>query len=85
MTDEYRKIFLNSVYDKLLYKPDYNQFIWDVILSSLNECIEFIEEYLNDESDERDEIFVYYYRNAEILADIILKGKEKLKLSLNSI
>lgn len=74
MTDEYGKIFLNSVYDKLLYKPDYNQFMWDVILSRLNECIEFIEEYLNDESDERDEIFAYYYKNAEILADIILKG-----------
>lgn len=83
MSDEYRRIFLKGVYDKLLYKPDYKQFIWDVILSCLNECIEFIEEYLNDEYDERDEIFAYYYKNAEILADIILKGKEKLRLNHN--
>lgn len=54
MTDEYRKIFLKDVYDKLLYKPDYKQFIWDVILSYLNECIEFIERELNDKSIERD-------------------------------
>ncbi|MFD3157307.1 phosphotransferase [Haloimpatiens sp. FM7330] len=80
MTDEYRKIFLKGVYDKLLYKPDYDQFIWDVILSSLNECIEFIESELNDESIERDEAFTYYYKNAENLANIILKGKEQLNI-----
>ena len=78
MTDEYRKIFLKEVYDKLLCKPDYKQFIWDVTLSRLNECIEFIEDELNDESTERDEVFSYYYKNAEILADIILKGQEQL-------
>lgn len=78
MTDEYRKIFLKCVYDKLLYKPDYKQFIWDVILSCLNECVEFIERELNDESIERDEGFTYYYKNAQILAEIILKGKEQL-------
>jgi thiamine kinase-like enzyme len=80
MTDEYRKIFLKCVYDKLLYKPDYKEFIWDVILSSLNECIEFIEEHLNDEAIERDEYFTYYYKNAEILAHIILSGKEQLNI-----
>jgi thiamine kinase-like enzyme len=80
MTDEYRKIFLKAVYDKLLYKPDYKQFIWDVILSCLNECIEFIENELNDESIERDDVFTYYYKNAEVLADIILKGKEQLNI-----
>lgn len=72
MTDEYRQLFLNSVYDKLLYKPDYKQFIWDVTLSRLNECIEFIESELNDESLERDEGFSYYYESAQKLADIIL-------------
>lgn len=72
MTDEYRKIFLNSVYDKLQHKPDYKQFIWDVRLSCLNECIEFIESELNDESMERHEGFIYYYKNAQRLSDIIL-------------
>ncbi|ERI95398.1 hypothetical protein HMPREF1982_00263 [Clostridiales bacterium oral taxon 876 str. F0540] len=80
MTDEYREIFLKGVYDKLLYKPDYKQFIWDVILSCLNECIEFIERELNDKSIERDEGFTYYYKNAETLADIILNGKEQLNI-----
>jgi hypothetical protein len=80
MTDEYRKIFLKAVYDKLLYKPDYKQFLWDVILSCLNECIEFIEVELNDESIERDEVFTYYYKNAEILAGIIMNGKEQLNI-----
>lgn len=80
MTDEYRKIFIKGVYDKLLYKPDYKQFIWDVILSCLNECIEFIENELNDESIERDEVFTYYYKNANILTDIILNGKEQLNI-----
>lgn len=80
MTDEYRKIFLKGVYDKLIYKPDYKQFIFDVILSCLNECIEFIETELNDESIERDEAFTYYYKNAETLADIILNGMEQLNI-----
>lgn len=78
MTDEYRKIFLKGVYDKLVFKPDYKQFIWDVLLSCINECIEFIERELNDKSIERDEVFTYYYKNAETLANIILKGKEQL-------
>lgn len=75
MTDEYRKIFLKDVYEKLIYKPDYNQFVFDVTLSCLNECIEFIETELNDESIERDEGFTYYYKNAEALANIILNGR----------
>lgn len=82
MTDEYRKIFLKGVYDKLLYKLDYKQFIWDVILSCLNECIEFIESELNDASIKREEVFTYYYNNAHLLADIILKGKEQLHINL---
>lgn len=82
MTDEYRKIFVKNIYDKLLYKPDYKQFIWDIILSCLNECIEFIERELNDKSIERDEGFTYYYRNAQILADIILNGQKQLNISL---
>lgn len=80
MTDEYRKIFLKELYNKLLHKPDYKQFIWDVILSCLNECIEFIESELNDSSIERDEGFNYYYKTAQILSDIILRGKEQLNV-----
>ena len=80
MTDKYRKIFVSELYNKLLVKPDYKQFIWDVILSCLNECIEFIERELNDSSIERDEGFSYYYKNAEILSSMILKGKENLNI-----
>jgi hypothetical protein len=80
MTDEYRKTFLKCLYDKLMYKPDYKQFIWDILLSCLNECIEFIEDELNNESIEKDEVFHYYYKNAGILSDIILNGKEKLNI-----
>lgn len=81
MTDEYRKIFVKGVYDRLIHKPNYKQFIWDVILSCLNECIEFIERELLDDTIERDEGFDYYYKNAEVLAYIILKGKEELNIS----
>lgn len=80
MTDEYRKIFMKGVYDKLLDKPDYKQFVWDVILSCLNECIEFIESELNDGAIERDEVFTYYYNSAGVLADIILNCREKLNI-----
>ena len=80
MTDNYRKTFLKSVYDGLVVKPDYSQFLWDVILACLNECIEFIERELNDKSIERDKVFTYYYKNAEALANIILNGKENLEI-----
>lgn len=75
MTDSYRKIFLKSVYDKLVNKPDYEQFIYDVKMACLNECIEFIEEELKDVSRERDEIFNYYYKCAVYLAEEILKAR----------
>lgn len=78
MTDEYRRIFLKELYNKLVYRPDYHQYVWDIVLSCLNECIEFIESELNDNSLERNEIFNYYYENAQILSNIILKGKENL-------
>lgn len=77
MTDEYREIFLKAVYDKLLYKPDYRQFLWDVTLARLNECIEFIEAVLRDSSMERDQVFDYYYQNAKLLGDEIMKEKHK--------
>lgn len=80
MTDEYRKIFLKEVYNRLNIKIEYRQFIWDVILSSLNECIEFIEKELNDKSLERDEGFKYYYKNCHNLAHIILKGIDALDI-----
>lgn len=80
MTDEYRRIFLKELYNKLLHKPDYKQFIWDVILSSLNECIEFIEKDLIEASNKTEDYFIYYYKNAEMLADIILMGKDQLKI-----
>lgn len=80
MTNEYREVFIKNVYKKLLYKPNYKQFIWDITLSCLNECIEFIERELNNKSIVRDEGFVYYYNNAKTLSNIISAGKEQISI-----
>ncbi|MEG2291494.1 MAG: phosphotransferase [Clostridium sp.] len=80
MTDEYRKTFINEYYLKLSQKPDYKQFIWDIILAALNECIEFIEKELNDKSIERDKGFDFYYETANKIADIIMKGYDNFIL-----
>jgi hypothetical protein len=52
----------------------------NVILSCLNECIEFTEEYFNDAVFESDHVFDYYYIKANDLADIILNSKEHLNI-----
>lgn len=80
MNDEYRGFFLRAVYDRLLHKPDYRQFVWDVTLARLNEYIEFIEAELRNEAMERDAAFDYYYENARLLADVILRGKDHLDI-----
>lgn len=73
MTEEYRDIFVKEVYKRLNLKISYDRYILDIMLSCLNECIEFIEQELNDDSLERDEVFEYYYRNADYLSDLILR------------
>ena len=75
MTDRYRKRFLKTVYDRLLNKPDYDQYIYDVKLSCLNECIEFIEEEMNNPSMNRNKIFDYYYTCVLDLGEEIFKGR----------
>lgn len=72
MDDDLRKLFVRQVYEKLAHKPDYDRYVQDITLACLNECIEFIEEELKDESPERDEVFDYYLEKAIELADRIL-------------
>lgn len=44
MTDEQKKIFINSVYEKLYKKPEYSQYVQDIKLAVLNEYIEFVKQ-----------------------------------------
>lgn len=64
MTDEQKILFINSVYEKLTRKPEYEQYLQDIKLSVLNEYIEFVEA----EEDENK----WYYYHALQLADEIL-------------
>ena len=73
MNDEQRRIFVDTVYEKLIIKPDYNRYLLDIKLSLLNECIEFIEEDLNHPNEIRDVSFEYYYNTALNLSNEINK------------
>lgn len=73
MNDRYRSIFVKEVYEKLNQKPSWEQYLFDIRLAMLNEYIEFIEEYLIDESYDRDKGFDYYYSEANKLAKEILR------------
>lgn len=79
MTDEYRKLFVRTYFKLLSNKSEYKQFIWDIILSALNECIEFIERELNDKTIERDRCFEFYYGTASKIAKIINDGFGKIE------
>lgn len=68
---------LSILEEEIWYKGCIQQYVLDVVLSCLNECIECIENELNDSSVERDEIFNYYYKTSHILSDIILSGKDE--------
>lgn len=61
MNDNQKKLFLDSVYNGLNSKPEYNQFIRDIKLAILNEYIEFIEA---DEDENK-----WYYNHAIALAN----------------
>lgn len=74
MTEEYRDIYTQEVYRKLLHKPNQEQYQWDIKLSLINEYIEFIESELTDISLERDKGFEYYYEQALFLAKEITEG-----------
>lgn len=68
MTDVYRKIYVQKVYELLKKKPAYDRYILDIKLAALNECVEFIESELNDVSLKRNHVFAYYYEQALDLA-----------------
>lgn len=74
MTDELREIFLRAVYKDLQNtRLTYEQFLLDVKLARLNECIEFIENDLNHPDKEKGRYFEYYFVRASKLADEILE------------
>ncbi|MDE7221575.1 MAG: aminoglycoside phosphotransferase family protein, partial [Oscillospiraceae bacterium] len=68
MTDRHKSLYVRRVYDLLVQKPDREQYLQDVRLSVLNEYIEFIEWDLNHPGEERDQVFDYYYTQAQALA-----------------
>lgn len=77
MTDELRKLFLERLYEKLnKTQLTYEQYLWDIKLSMLNECIEFIEYNLNNPNAEKDESYDYYVSTANKLADEILREEK---------
>ena len=68
MNDEQKRLFLNTVYENLVEKLDYEQYLYDIKLAVLNEYVEFIEA---DEDDDG-----WYYNHARELAREILAEKE---------
>lgn len=65
MNDAQKKLFCDSVYEKLEQKPSYEQYLKDIKLALLNEYIEFVEA----EEDEDG----WYYNHAVELATELLK------------
>ena len=73
MTDNLRMLFLENVYKQLVRTHlSYEQFIRDIKLACLNECIEFIEQELLNPDKERDHYFDYYLKRANLLAKDLL-------------
>lgn len=68
MTDRHREIYVRRVYDQLIRKPDWKEYLQDVRLAVLNEYVEFIEWDLNHPHEERDHVFKFYYARAQRLA-----------------
>lgn len=69
MTDEIRKAYIGTYYDEMKDLLDgagitREQYLYDIKLAALNECIEFIEQQLKDSSLERDGVFDFYYQAA---------------------
>lgn len=65
MNDEQKGLFVRRVYDKLIQKPAYGQFIMDIKLAVLNEYVEFVEA---DEDEEK-----WYFQHAVELAAEIMR------------
>ena len=77
MTNELRKTFLESYYKNLTKtKLSYEEYLWDIQLSALNESIEFIEESLKAPSlAAKNEFFEFYESKLKKISNGILKGK----------
>lgn len=67
MNGEQKQIFVQRVYEKLVQKPEYEQFLMDIKLAVLNEYVEFVEA---DEDEEK-----WYFEHAKILAKEIMDGR----------
>ena len=63
MSDEQKKLFIDTVYEKLRSKPEYDRYLRDIHLAVLNEYVEFVEA---DEDDDG-----WYYKHAyELTAEL---------------
>ena len=72
MDDKLRKIFVQTQYERLKQKPDWDRYIMDIKLAALNEYVEFLEEDFNDPEVSREEIEGgFYYERARKVAEII--------------
>ncbi|WP_425445852.1 phosphotransferase family protein [Dethiothermospora halolimnae] len=77
MTEELKKIFLESYYENLTETGlSYEEYLWDIQLSCLNESIEFIEKSLKDPDGAREnEFFQFYDRKLRKISKGILEGE----------
>lgn len=65
MNEKQKKSFIQSMYEKLIEKPDYHQYLFDIKLAVLNEYVEFVEA---EEDEDK-----WYYNHAQKLAEEILQ------------
>lgn len=60
MNKEQKKCYVEEVYRRLEQKPDWEQYLMDIKLAVLNECVEFMEIYFTHEEYEKDKTYHYY-------------------------
>ncbi|MCD7775778.1 MAG: aminoglycoside phosphotransferase family protein [Firmicutes bacterium] len=73
MNERDRRAFIDEVYRGLAEKPSRDEYERDVLLSTLNEYVEFAEPYLENPGEERGELFELYYEYAVRTAREILQ------------
>ncbi len=74
MDDELRRTFLRAHYEGLIKKPGWDEYLFDITLSALNEYVEFLENDLKDPQMSGEEIRSgLYCRRAREAARIILE------------
>ena len=73
MDADLRSAFVRAHYEHLECKPDWEQYVQDIKLAVLNECVEFLEVLVNDPETTREEIEAdFYYRRAVETAKAIM-------------